>query len=247
MVAAAIVGAAVIGGVATNMAADKASSAQRDATESANRLQSSMYYQTRADQAPWRKAGVGALGQMSALTGPNGEFSRPFGMNDFQADPGYAFRLQQGQQALERSASARGGVLSGGALKGIDRFGQGMASQEYEAAYNRFMNNRSQRYNQLASLAGLGQTANGQLQQAGMNAANQMGNNYMNMGNGMAGAALAQGNAWQGALNQGMNGWMNYQMMQRMYPQSQPYTQMSTSQPWDTTLGGNGTPAFVGG
>ena len=64
-----------------------------------------------------------------------GAFS--FTANDFQADPGYAFRLSEGQRGLDRQAAARGGLISGSALKAASRYGQDMASQEYGNAFNR--------------------------------------------------------------------------------------------------------------
>ena len=68
---------------------------------------------------------------------------RNFGASDFQADPGYAFRLSEGMKALDRTAASRGGLLSGATLKGAQRFGSDLASQEYGNAYNRFQTNRS--------------------------------------------------------------------------------------------------------
>lgn len=64
--------------------------------------------------------------------------ARPGGANELlQLDPGYQFRVQQGQQALERSAAARGGLLSGRALKDTADFSQGLASQEFGQAFAR--------------------------------------------------------------------------------------------------------------
>lgn len=92
-----------------------------------------------------------------------GSLMRDFSMADFQADPGYAFRLAEGQRALERSAAARGGLFGGGTLRALTRYGQEAGSQEYVNAYNRFQQNRATRYNFLASLAGLGQVSAGEL------------------------------------------------------------------------------------
>jgi hypothetical protein len=64
----------------------------------------------------------------------------PFTMptaTDMAADPGYQFRLQQGQEALERSGAARGVTRTGGTLKDIVDYGQRAASQEYGNVYNR--------------------------------------------------------------------------------------------------------------
>lgn len=128
-------------------------------------------------------------------SGDFGSLTRKFSMQDFEQDPGYAFRRDQGMQQIQRSAAAQGGLLSGAALKGIQRFGQDLASQEYQNAFNRFLSNQNNQFNRLASLAGVGQTANNALQTAGGNYANAVANinqnNAMNQGN----AALAQGNA----------------------------------------------------
>jgi hypothetical protein len=70
---------------------------------------------------PFQSAGLNALARIQAGISPGGEFIRPFTMDQFQADPGYAFRLSEGQKALERQAAARGGLISGSALKAASR------------------------------------------------------------------------------------------------------------------------------
>lgn len=145
---------------------------------------------------------MAALAAQEAQTQPDptddpnfGSLTKRFSMADFEADPGYAFRQSGGQKAIERSAAARGGLLSGAALKGIERFGQGLASDEYLNAYNRFNNDQNNEFSRFSTLAGVGQTANNALQQAGNSYANAVtginSNNAMNQGN----ALLAQGNA----------------------------------------------------
>lgn len=124
-----------------------------------------------------------------------GSLMRPFSMADYQADPGYAFRLSEGLKALDRSAAARGGLLSGATLKGAQRYGQDMASQEYQNAYNRYQSNQTNQFNRLASMAGLGQTANQALQQAGTNYAGSVGNITMNNAANQGNAALVAGQA----------------------------------------------------
>jgi hypothetical protein len=134
-----------------------------------------------------------------------GSLARPFSMADYEADPGYAFRQTEGQKAIERSAAARGGLMSGSALKGIERFGQDLASQEYGNAYNRFQSNQSNQFNRLASLAGVGQAANNALQQAGGQFANAMSGisqaNAMNQGNAMMAAGNARASGYAGVGN----------------------------------------------
>lgn len=150
-------------------------------------------------------------------SGPGfGALSHNFTMADYQADPGFQFRLDQGMKALERSGAARGMSLSGAQMRGVQDYAQGSASQEYGNAYNRFMNNRSQQFNQLASVAGLGQTANGQLGGMAMNTAGVMGNNMLGAGNAQAANAIAQGNTWSNAINTGLNTWQQYNMLNQM-------------------------------
>lgn len=130
-------------------------------------------------------------------------WTTPFVAPTVTDDPGYQFRLQEGMKALERSAAARGGVLSGATAKDITNYAQGMASQEYGNAYNRalneyrqsydiFNNNQSNRFNRLATLSGFGQSAAGTLASSG----NQVS---QNVGNILLGGAQQQGNALQNA------------------------------------------------
>jgi len=152
MVAAAVVGSAVVGAAVSSNASSKGARAQRDAAGQASQATLEQFYQNREDMQPWREAGVGALGQLSTGLQSGGEFNRNFSMSDFTADPGYEFRMQQGQRALDSSAAARGGALSGAAVKAQTRYGQDYASNEYNNAYNRFNNDLNSRYNRLASL-----------------------------------------------------------------------------------------------
>lgn len=124
-----------------------------------------------------------------------GALTKKFTLADYEADPGYAFRLTEGQKALDRSAAARGGLQSGSALKAAARFGQDYASNEYGNAYTRFNTDQSTKFNRLASLAGIGQTANAASAAAGQNYANQAGGYAMTNAANQGNAALAAGNA----------------------------------------------------
>lgn len=129
---------------------------------------------------------------------PSGEFgslAKPFGMEQFEADPGYAFRQAEGMKALERSAAARGGLLSGSMLKGIQRYGQNLASDEYTNAFNRYQIERNARLNPLQSLAGASQTATNVLTGAAGNLGQSLSNAYGAAGAGQANAAMAAGQA----------------------------------------------------
>lgn len=209
--AAAIGGAAalgVVGSVIQGNAAKKAAGIQADAANRATDTQYQMYQQTRADQEPWREAGRGALSDLA-----NPDFKRDFTMKDYQEDPGYAFRMEEGQKALERSAAARGGLQNGGTMKAIAKYGQDMASNEYQNAYNRFNSDRDRRFNRLSSLAGIGQTANAQVGAAGQNYANQAGQNMMGAANAAGAAGMAGANAWGNTLSGLGKAGMDYSAM----------------------------------
>ncbi len=157
--------------------------------------------------------GTDAQGTPFQGTGASGSLNRAFGIADYQADPGYAFRLKEGTKALDASAAARGGLLSGNALRAATKYGQDMGSQEYQNAYNRYQTDQGNQYNRLAAMAGLGQTANTALAQSGQNYANQAGNNMMTSGANSGNAAMVAGNAnasayqgWGNAIGQGLQG-----------------------------------------
>lgn len=172
-----------------------AGKSQASAADKAALLSAYAAQQASAQQQPYSTAGVNALGQLSAGTQPGGDLIRPFGEADFKADPGYGFRLGEGMKALERSAAARGGLLSGSALKGITRYGQDFASNEYQNAYNRYGTNQTNQFNRLASIAGLGQTANNSLANIGMQNAGNAGTAALVGGQSRASTYAGIGNA----------------------------------------------------
>lgn len=131
-----------------------------------------------------------------------GKYARDFGMSDFQADPGYAFRLAEGQKALERTAAARGGLLSGAALKAATRYGQEAGSQEFTNAFNRYQTNRANQLNPLQSLANQAQTSANTIGSAAGQYGSNVGNLYLGQGeaqgNALLAGARARGSAYQG-------------------------------------------------
>lgn len=193
-VATAIVGGAVIGGIASKSAADTQARAARESGD----LQYKMFQEQQAAQEPWRKAGEQALNQLIPLA----TNYTPFGMQQFQADPGYQFRLQEGLKQLQGKAAARGGALSGATLKGVQQYGQGLASEEYQNAFNRYQTERAARLNPLQSLAGVGQTAVNQLGQAGQAYATGAGEATQAGAAARASGYVGGANALTGALGQ---------------------------------------------
>jgi hypothetical protein len=188
-------------------AAQSAAAATAAATDEATQLQREMYQQTREDQAPYREAGYNALAQMQRTAG-NVPGAFKFGAGDYQADPGYAFRLAEGQKALDRQAAARGGLISGGALRAAQRYGQEMGSQEFGNAYNRALTgyntgvaSENQLYNRQAALSGIGQTATNLVGQAGQNYGTSVGNALINQGANVGNARMAAASAYGSALS----------------------------------------------
>lgn len=141
-----------------------------------------------------------------------GSLLRDFGLEDFTKDPGYDFRLSEGEKGINRSLAARGGLFSGAAGKALSRYNQDFASNEYGNAYNRYNTNQGNKFNRLASLAGIGQSATNQVQQAGQNAANNISSNMIGSGNAQASGIMGIGNAISG----GLNNYMQYNMMNKM-------------------------------
>ena len=195
------VGTAVVGSVVVGAyAANKASQTQADAAQQSSDTQMQMFRESQAAQEPWRQAGLGALNKLVPLVD-----YKNFSMSDFQADPGYAFRLSEGQKALDRSAAARGGLLSGSALKAATRYGQDMGSQEYTNAFNRYQTERTARLAPLQSLAGLGQTTAQQIGQQGMQTGANVGNEITNSAAARASGYVGTANALTGGLGTYLN------------------------------------------
>lgn len=110
---------------------------------------------------PYAESGVDANNLIRMGMTPGGDFNKTPTLSDLQIDPGYDFRLTEGQKALERSAAARGGATGGGALKAITDFGQRMGSQEYQNAFERFRQSIGDRFGRLNTVAGRGFDAAG--------------------------------------------------------------------------------------
>jgi hypothetical protein len=191
-------------------AAKYAANLQSQAAANSLAFTKNVYGKAAGYEAPWQQAGRVALGQLGAGTANGGQFnSSPTSAQVLGQDPGYQFRLEQGQQALERAEAAGGGVGSGGALKAGVQYGQDYASGEYANAYARFMGTRQANYANLANIAGYGEQANATLTNAGTGASANVSNTAMEGARG-AGDYLTQGaNASAAGQIGGANVWAN--------------------------------------
>lgn len=240
----ALIAGQILGGLFGARATRSAASTQAAATREGIASQERMFERQLEAQAPFREAGLEAQGMLlNELRNPS-QYQASAGLSpaelagqqfNFQADPGYAFRLSEGLKALERSAAARGGLMSGGTGKALTRYGQDLASQEYGNAFQRFQQERAAR-------AGLGAMEYGQfagersarllpLMQtiatgAGTNAniANQMGSlgaaqaeAARGIGAASAAGQIGAANALTGAVGSTTNLYLQNQLMDRYF------------------------------
>jgi len=120
--------------------------------------------------------GIGGSDQSGGTVGDYGSLSRPFTMADYEEDPGYQFRLEEGQKALARMQGAKGQYFSGAALRGLTDYNQRSASQEYQNAFDRYNTNQANLYNRLAGVSNSGQNAAGSMANINTNAGNNLAN-----------------------------------------------------------------------
>jgi hypothetical protein len=138
-----------------------------------------------------------------------------------QNDPGFQARMKMGTDALQRSAASKGTLLTGGMLKGLDRYAQDYASNEYGNVYNRalgqyqqaygiFNNNQGNLFNRLSTLGSVGEDA-----------AAGVGNAMIGAGNAQGQGSISQGNIWGNAANQLGNVGLQYLNARQNQPPNQ--------------------------
>jgi hypothetical protein len=230
-----IMGQGAAGDAAAKQAAAGQTAASGSQAQQTNALaaQNNATRQQTANQQPFIGAGQSAINSLSSELGPGGQltqgygsFTAPTGVTE-QNDPGYQFRLQQGQNAIQNSAAARGGLLSTGTAKDLNNYAQGQASNEYGNVYNRalqtygtnfntFNSNNNNLYGRQMGVAGLGQSSAGALNsnlQAGAQNQGQIdvgtgqivGNDLMGVGNAQAAGIVGGTNALTSGMAQGAN------------------------------------------
>ena len=186
--------AAVAGAGSSIYSANKAADAQKSAANTAASADERKFQQIRTDLAPYRDTGASALTKYADSLGLNGQEARDKFTSDFRADPGYNFAFDEGQRAIQGSAAAKSGLLSGGALRALQRTGQGMADQQYGSYLDRFGN-----------LANMGQNSAAQTGQFASQSAQRQGAYALDAGAAQAGGYLAAANGVNGAISNGLN------------------------------------------
>lgn len=211
-IAGAIIGAGVLGAGASIIGANKQAGAAKDAAS----LQMSQYDKTNALNRPFVDAGYGATTRLSDLLGTSGntgasgygDLTRSFTGADYtaNADPGYAFMLQQGNQALQNSQAAGSGVMSGAALKDLLSYNQEYAKTGYNDAFNRYQTQQGNIFSRLSSLSQMGQASASNTAAAGTALAGNAGQAISNAGTASGAGIVGAGNALSGA---GTNYWLS--------------------------------------
>jgi hypothetical protein len=217
-------GAGIVGGLIQNASQRQAASMQSDAAQRAIDLQAQINKQQLELNAPFYSAGVTGQNRLMDLLGLGankgaadyGKYAKDFSMADYTADPGYGFRLDEGLKQISSDARARGGAVSGRTMMGAQKYAQGLASQEYGNAFNRYQTNRANQLQPLGNLQNLGVSAANQqsatLGNYGANVSNLMGQ----QGNSYAAGALGQGNTINNAIGSGISAYQNNALLEQL-------------------------------
>jgi hypothetical protein len=187
-----------------NMAGDAANAAASQNLQEAQKA--------RAAASPWTSSGTSAVGKITNLLGlgtltqqgnnqgiywvdpTDAKGAQQRAMADFQTDPGYQFRMDEGVKAIDRSAASRGLLRSGAQVKAISDYGQGTASQEYGNYFDR-----------LLKVSGMGGESTAAANNTSAGLTNSAGG-YMTAGGAARGSGYAQGaNALASGIGQGVN------------------------------------------
>lgn len=189
----------IIDDIIKAIGAKQAAKAQERNVGLAQDTQRGIWDQQRSDQQPWMNAGQTSLADLMQQM-QSGAFNKQINPSDIANDPGYQFRMAQGQKALERSAAARGGLAGGGFMKGLDRYSQGLASDEYQNAWSRNQTDMTNRFGRLANIAGMGQNSAQNLGALGSHYADSMSNLFGARGNAQSAGIIGQANGYAGAI-----------------------------------------------
>lgn len=202
----AIAGSSLISGYMGSKASKQAAQTQADAARYAADVERQIYEQGREDLAPYREQGYAALKDIQGLKPYlTQQFATPQDLAPY-LDPSMAFRMKYGTQATERLANVGQGTLSGNTLRGLQEFGQGLASTEYGNAFNRAQTERTNIYNTLANIAGMGQGA----VNVGVGQGQALGQSLTGLTTGSAAAQAAGTVGAANSISQAVQGPSNY-------------------------------------
>lgn len=220
------VGVGVAGAAGSLLSASK----QKGGADQAAQTQAGMFHETRALLNPYSEVGrYGTIG-LGQLLGINAGFGtsgpsfginqgapllHQFGLQDFQASPAYQFNLQQGQQAIDKSAAARGNLYAPQTLQDIAKYSQGLASNEFQNAFSNYNTGQENIYRRLMGINSLGENASAGIGNAGMQAGQYIGNAQMGGANAQAAGIMGATNALAGGVGNAYNNYLQNQILQQ--------------------------------
>jgi hypothetical protein len=215
-VAVATVGGSLIGGLIQSDSSRSAANTAADASRNAADTQLKMFNQTQQNLQPYMQAGLTPLSQLGQQFGTaNAPGNQPFGLQQFQQSPAYQFNLQQGQQAIDKAASARGNYYAPQTLQDISKFSQGMASNEFQNAFSNYNANQNNVFARLNQLSSGGQNAAAGLGGISAGVGQSIGGAQQNAGAYQAAGILGQGTALSNVVGQGTNAALQAYMLQQ--------------------------------
>lgn len=254
-ITAAVVGgtAVVAGAYMSSQAAKGAAQTQANAASQATAAQQAAMERQVELNKPFYDVGVEAVNRLAGQ-----EKYTPAAFN-FQADPGYAFTLEQGLKGMNATAAARGGLISGNALVAGQKYGQGLGSTYYQQAFNNYLAGNAQNlqaYNTNTAntqyLANLGQSS-------ANNQANAIGNfgaasaaNTIGAGNAQAAGQVGAANAYTNAVNTGISAYQTNRLYDMLGNQNKStYTSnagygINAADNWLTRQSNQASPDFTG-
>lgn len=193
---------AAMGAEATMAAAEMGAEATRYAADTATQTQLQMYAEATESNAPYTAAGKKALASLQQMMAD--------GPGEFTEDPGYQFRLRQGNDNILANSAATGNLASGRTMKALQEYGQDYASHEYQNFVNRYYQSL-QPYQFLTSV---GQSAAALQGNNAMNAGSNIANTQMQAGSNLASIYSAQGSNLAGIYTNMGNNLANVQQSQ---------------------------------
>ena len=231
--AAAIAGSAVLGAAVSSSAASKQANASREATAA---QQQALGQQIELNK-PFYDVGVEATNKLASQS--------PYTVDAFnyEADPGYAFRFNEGMKGLNATAASRGGLISGNALRAATNYGQAAGSQEYSNAYDRYLKNNALKFDAYRTNTGVLQNLAGTGQASANNQATAIGNFATSAGSNIIGAGSATGAGYTGvgnAVSGGVGTYLNYNQNQNMLNAYNDRTKTAYGSPSNMDLYGYG-------
>lgn len=216
--AVAIGGASLVGGLMGADASRSAGNTQADAARNASGVSQAQYRETVDNLHPWLQQGRLSLDQLSQQFGnANSPGNQAFGLQQFQQSPAYQFNLDQGMQAINKGANARGNFYAPQTLQDLSKFAQGNASNEFQNAFSNYNTQNNNLFSRLQTLSGAGQNAAVQQGGFGAQTAGQIGSNMIGAGNAQAAGIVGQANA----INGGLSGAGNAALMAQILGQQQ--------------------------